>query len=98
MESNRKYKNLLLREQVEVTGNYAKVCTFMLSLKLKKTDFFFLLVFILAWVRGGKVQGGHTDGKQVFFDFLELKGLMGEIASKKKGGRKERERAVTLSH
>lgn len=51
-------------------------------------------------MRGGKVQGGHTDGKQVFFDLLQLKGLMGKIAREKKNKkrRKERERAVTLSH
>lgn len=48
-------------------------------------------------MRGGKVKGGHTEGEQILFDLLQLKGLKGEIARKKERKKKEkREGAVTL--
>lgn len=51
------------------------------------------------WVRGGKVEGGHREGEQIFFDLLELKASW--VRLKGRGGKKEKgegERAVTLSH
>lgn len=54
------------------------------------------LVCMLAGVRGGKVEGGHIGGEQVFFDLLELKASWVSSGEGKKGER--RGRAVTLSH
>lgn len=34
---------------------------------------YYSLVWMVAAVRGGKAQGGHREGKQIFFDLLELK-------------------------
>lgn len=53
----------------------------------------------MAWVRGGKLEGGHIEGEQIFFDLLELKASwvrLREGGVKKEKG--EGERAVTLSH
>ena len=49
------------------------------------------LVCMLAGVRGGKVEGGHIGGEQVFFDLLELKASWVSSGEGKKR-RKERER------
>lgn len=56
---------------------------------------------MLAAVRGGKVEGGHIEGEQIFFDLLELGASWVRLGEKKKKKRKEKgegERAVTLSH
>ncbi len=42
------------------------------------------------------MEGGHTEGKQIFFDLLNLKASWVRLGEKKEKG--EGERAVTLSH
>lgn len=48
------------------------------------------------------MEGGHTEGKQIFFDLLQLKAswvrLREREGEKREKKKKEKERAVTLSH
>lgn len=54
---------------------------------------------MLAGVKGGKVEGGHGAGEQIFFDFPELKASWVIFRGSRKKKKKERRgRAVTLSH